>query len=104
MAAAGSSDETVDEFRKDCRAAALLAYTGVSLNLRGYAQAQCRLSPLSNHDAYSPTCSPPMCRFLANNARTVGERDAWLRKADSCCPPDCPEPPSGDPIPACEDC
>ena len=104
MAAAGSSKEAVEEFREDCRAAALLAYTGVSLNLRRYAEAQCRLAPSPNHDAYSPTCSPPMCRFLANNARDVGERDAWLSKADSCCPPDCPDPPPDDPIVTCDDC
>lgn len=92
MTAAGSSDETVDEFRDDCRAAALLAYTGVSLNLWGYASIQCSFAPSRNHDAYSPACSPPMCRFIGNNT-----------KAAACCP-DCPEPPPDDPIPACEDC
>lgn len=92
MSAAGSSTETIAEFRKDCQDAAVLVYTGVSLNLRRYAALQCGLPPGPAHDAYSPTCSPPMCRFLGNNDR-----------AEACCP-DCPEPPGGGPIITCDDC
>ena len=98
MAAAGSSQETVDDFREDCTAGALLAYTGVSLNLRDYAIAQCvHWSPMPSgihHLGYSPSCSEPMCLFLADNATDPVSRQGYLKKAASCCRPlqNCPDP------------
>ncbi len=95
MAAAGSSQEAVDDFRDDCETAALLAYTGVSLNLRQYAEAQClHWSPmLGFHLPYSPSCSEPMCLFLADTAWHPIQRQFYLDKAFSCCRPQkCPDP------------